>query len=464
MSAHPGHSDVAQQSSNLPSSASGMEVGGEGTGVSSHVCMFGRRFAKPARLTLLTLACGLYLTGCSHLNNRTAGAEPREPEGREVAAVPPYTGGGYYKDDGPGANPPANLDAIPDAVPRHEPVHPYANRIYKVKGKRYLPDVSGQPYKARGLASWYGRRFHGRPTSSGEPYDMYAMSAAHRTLPIPSYARVTNVATGDSVVVRVNDRGPFHDERVIDLSYTAAHKLGVLRQVTEVEVERLWPETNAVDPPVLLTASAEAASPDASGEPPRPVAPAAAAPAQDVPDQAIYLQVGAYANPLAADELTVKLMQKLGRVIPGVLRLDEGELIKVQVGPFTSEAAADAVVELLRAVVDVRPYRLTALTQSAAQKATSEVGDDSAIPVDGVRAPALEPAYWLQLAAYSRAGSADALLRRVRQEAVVPGVEVRQEMGLAKVQAGPFASVALADAASAQLSALLGQRPYRLRR
>jgi rare lipoprotein A len=148
--------------------------------------------------------------------------------------------GGYYLDDGPGANPPANIDRIPDAVPRVEPLNHGTMQPYVVKGKQYTPMTALGPYKARGIATWYGRRYHGKQTASGERYDMYAMTAAHTTLPIPSYARVTNLANGKSVVVRINDRGPFVDGRIIDLSYTAAHKLGVLAGGNaRVEVEAL---------------------------------------------------------------------------------------------------------------------------------------------------------------------------------------------------------------------------------
>jgi rare lipoprotein A len=150
--------------------------------------------------------------------------------------------GGYYLDDGPGANPPANIDRIPDAVPRVEPLNHGTMRPYVVRGKQYTPMTALGPYKARGIATWYGRRYHGKQTASGERYDMYAMTAAHTTLPIPSYARVTNLANGKSVVVRINDRGPFVDGRIIDLSYTAAHKLGVLAGGNaRVEVEALVP-------------------------------------------------------------------------------------------------------------------------------------------------------------------------------------------------------------------------------
>ena len=154
----------------------------------------------------------------------------------------PPRGGGYYKDDGPDANPPANLASIPDAVPRAEPLHKYANRPYEVFGKKYVPLASVQPFSQRGTASWYGKKFHGQKTSSGETYDMYKMTAAHPTLPIPSYVRVTHVGNGKSVVVRVNDRGPFHGGRIIDLSYVAAYKLGYVGAGSaQVQVEAVVP-------------------------------------------------------------------------------------------------------------------------------------------------------------------------------------------------------------------------------
>ena len=150
--------------------------------------------------------------------------------------------GGYYKDDGPEAKPPSNLDAIADATPRPEPLHKWANRPYQAMGKNYTPLTSVQPFKQRGMASWYGKQFHGNKTSSGELYDMYKMTAAHPTLPIPSYVRVTRVSNGKSVIVRVNDRGPFHSSRVIDLSYVAAYKLGYIQAgAAEVTLEAIVP-------------------------------------------------------------------------------------------------------------------------------------------------------------------------------------------------------------------------------
>jgi rare lipoprotein A len=154
--------------------------------------------------------------------------------------------GGYYKDDGPGANPPSNLTSIPNATPRSEPLHKYANRPYEVFGKKYVPLAKVQPFRQRGVASWYGKRFHGQKTASGEPYDMYAMTAAHPILPIPSYVRVTSVRTGKQVIVRINDRGPFHSGRIIDLSYAAANHLGLIGTGSgEVEVEAIVPDSRA---------------------------------------------------------------------------------------------------------------------------------------------------------------------------------------------------------------------------
>jgi rare lipoprotein A len=154
--------------------------------------------------------------------------------------------GGYYKDDGPPERPPANLDRVADAVPRAEPLHKYANRPYEALGRKYVPMTAVQPFRQQGLASWYGKRYHGQKTSSGETYDMYAMTAAHPTLPIPSYARVTNMANGRSVVVRINDRGPFKSERIIDVSYVAAYKLGFIQAgQARVQVESVVPGRTA---------------------------------------------------------------------------------------------------------------------------------------------------------------------------------------------------------------------------
>lgn len=136
-------------------------------------------------------------------------------------------GGRYYQSDGPPDKIPAGLAAVPDAVPRIEALNAHANQPYTALGQRYAPDISDAPFEQQGIASWYGRQYHGKRTTSGEPYDMFAMTAAHPTLPIPSYAQVTNLRDGRSAIVRINDRGPFLQGRVIDLSYAAATRLGI---------------------------------------------------------------------------------------------------------------------------------------------------------------------------------------------------------------------------------------------
>src|SRR6476659_2686863 len=212
-----------------------------------------RRFAS-LFAALLIAACG-----------STPSREPPRRAGPATPSPPPSSGK-YYLDDGPGLNPPPNLDAVPDAVPRIEPLHRAANRPYAVLGREYVPATSLKPYQERGIASWYGRKFHGQKTSIGETYDMYAMTAAHPTLPLPSYARVTNVASGKSVVVRVNDRGPFLHGRIIDLSFAAAHRLGIAQNGSgEVDVQAILPGTTAQSPqasqpPLPAVASAPVAT------------------------------------------------------------------------------------------------------------------------------------------------------------------------------------------------------------
>lgn len=158
-------------------------------------------------------------------------------------ASTPSPAPGRHTTDGPPAHVPIDLDRVPSAQPRLEPQRVGGpNKPYRIDGQLYVPFVDDRALVEHGLASWYGRKYHGRPTSMGEPYDMFAMTAAHPTMPLPSYARVTNPANRRSVVVRINDRGPFVAGRVIDLSYAAAHRLDLLRGVAPVVVERLTRE------------------------------------------------------------------------------------------------------------------------------------------------------------------------------------------------------------------------------
>ena len=258
-------------------------------------------------------------------------------------------GGGYYKDDGPGDEIPENLDQTPDAVPRWEPLHKPALRPYEVFGTSYVPNTSVRPYKARGIASWYGRKFHGQKTSIGEPYDMFAMTAAHPTLALPSYVRVSNVQNGRSVVVRVIDRGPFHASRIIDLSYTAAYKLGLVQGGSgEVEVEAIIPgqETSTTYAQVAPPAAPGAASP------PPPMVETAL-------PSGVYLQLGAFANADNADNLKLHLERELDWVDARMHILRANGLHRLQLGPYASRAAAQAVADRFRSNLGYQPTIVT---------------------------------------------------------------------------------------------------------
>jgi rare lipoprotein A len=225
-----------------------------------------------------TPARGLLAVACALLALCAGCASTPRPDGK---ATP-------YARDGALPDVPADLERVPDAEPRIEAIRSGGpNKPYEVDGRRYEPQVRDAPMRERGLASWYGRKFHGQATANGERYDMYAMTAAHPTMPLPSYARVRNPANGREVIVRVNDRGPFHPGRVIDLSYTAALRLGLLRGVGIVEVERITNEDirtgawrrDRVTPPDTAVAQAPAAASEA--EPVVVATPAVAA--SDVP-------------------------------------------------------------------------------------------------------------------------------------------------------------------------------------
>ncbi|HWW72537.1 MAG TPA: septal ring lytic transglycosylase RlpA family protein [Duganella sp.] len=205
-----------------------------------------------AALALLVLAgCGTVPTSEDTPSRppRASGPVIKAPSTTKPAtglpALPPANSGrgGYYQDDGPGDSPPDNLADVPDADVRNDPLLPRSNRPYVVLGKTYTPITDNEPFTQVGMGTWYGKKFHGQRTSSGEIYDMYKMTAAHPTLPIPSYARVSNMVSGATVIVRINDRGPFHAKRAIDVSYTAALKLGLLgRGSHELKIERILPE------------------------------------------------------------------------------------------------------------------------------------------------------------------------------------------------------------------------------
>ena len=315
-----------------------------------------------AATAALTVAVG----GCD--GTRHAGAPPATPAGPAPAAALP---------------PPQPPETVPDAVPRYEPRSMYGNPpFYDVFGKRYFVLSSSADYVERGVASWYGPGFHKVRTSTQEPYDMYGMSAAHKTLPLPCYARVTNLQNGRSIVVRVNDRGPFVGNRIIDLSYTAAAKLDMLRNGTAmVEVRTVGPASvpgvvppppaaappivapatvtpSSVAPPVVsaqLQGASASATPTPVAAPragPPPGAPVVApAPVTSAPVAALFVQAGAFADPANAQRLAQKLRDGgYGKVFVRDDVIAGRRMYRVRIGPVPDVPDFDRIVAALEQV------------------------------------------------------------------------------------------------------------------
>jgi rare lipoprotein A len=287
------------------------------------------------------------------------------PSATPVPPVPPPP---------PATERPPSPDTVPDMVPRIEPRSRSGNPpFYDVLGKRYFVLSSGVGYVERGVASWYGPGFHKVRTSTGEPYDMYAMTAAHRTLPLPAYVRVTNLQNGRSIVVRVNDRGPFVGNRIIDLSYTAALKLDMLRNGTAmVEVRTLEPVSantplvaqgtapsatpNAapISAPLTatpLTAAAEAPSP-VDSQSPGTASDSAAGAVSTVPvPRALFIQAGAFSDPKNAERLVEKLRGGgYGKVFVRDNEIAGRRMYRVRIGPVPGVAEFDRIVAALERV------------------------------------------------------------------------------------------------------------------
>lgn len=341
------------------------------------------------------IVTSLMLAACGTVPHRKA---------ETPAATTAPGGGGYLPGDGPGADIPVNLDSIPDAVPKNEPLHRYANRPYIALGKTYKPMTVAGNFKERGIASWYGKKFNGEKTSSGEIYDMYAMTAAHPTLPLPSYARVTNLANHKSVIVRVNDRGPFMNDRIIDLSYTAAYKLGIIGDGSaEVEVESINPNIsvntiatstvqslpleNSVPAPTAPVVIPDAVTPTTAAPAVTPAAasavitvPAATATATattaaipvvtptntpntppakaslGISDSAVYLQLGAFSSQAGAEAYLDKMRSKLGDTGKKQLKLTTQEgLVRVHIGPYANLSEARSSAEGMEDKLGFKP-------------------------------------------------------------------------------------------------------------
>jgi rare lipoprotein A len=266
----------------------------------------------------------------------------------------------------PETPPPAQ--SVPDVVPRSEPRSRSGNPpFYDVLGKRYFVLSSNVGYLERGVASWYGPGFHKVRTSTGETYDMYGMSAAHKTLPLPAYVRVTNLQNGRSVVVRVNDRGPFVGNRIIDLSYTAASKLDMLRNGTAmVEVRSLDAAPTAapaLEAPITAADSAPAAAP-LTASPLETASPAAAVPVAPVTSgaagasvvqvaipSALFIQAGAFSDPKNADRLMEKLRGGgYGKIFVRDNEIAGRRMYRVRIGPVSNVAEFDRIVAALERV------------------------------------------------------------------------------------------------------------------
>lgn len=303
--------------------------------------------------TLLTVLAALLIAGCASRPGVPASAIGR---------------------DGPEAVIPPDLQKVPNAEPRLEPIRKGGpNKPYEVLGTRYEPMTDDKPLVERGLASWYGKKFHGRPTASGEIYNMYAMTGAHATMPIPSYARVRNPKNGREIIVRINDRGPFHPGRLIDLSYTAALKLDVLRGVAPVEIERItyediragaWqrdgpkdeqrrdgqqdgapaPVFAAAEPvgaPVRETTVQIAAA--AIAQPLNPPAPAPKAAAKG-----FWVQLGAFSRLDGAESFREKLVTELDELAPLLAIFKDNNLHRLQAGPYATREDARQAAEKVR--------------------------------------------------------------------------------------------------------------------
>ncbi len=316
------------------------------------------------RESLLVLLAALTVSACSTTQKvgdtqraapvMDAASGPSGSSARTGSAAPAAGSGGYLAGDGPGADAP-NLDGIPDAVPKAEPLHRYANRPYSALGKTYTPLQVPGNYKERGIASWYGKKVHGQRTSIGETYDMYGMTAAHPTLPIPSYARVTNLANGKSVIVRVNDRGPFLHERIMDLSYAAAYKLGYVNNGSaEVEVESLAADGNApvvgsVDTPAIQVEPITAT-------PLAPAAPSIPVETADAPTGKVFLQLGAFKSSQGAESFLARMRSELTDTSRTLKLYKKDGLTRVHFGPYANANEARSAASRLAATLGFKPF------------------------------------------------------------------------------------------------------------
>lgn len=266
------------------------------------------------------------------------------------------TNGPVQKDSAP-THHPANLNNIPDAVPKDEPKSRGGNpKSYQVFGKTYHVQPNSLGFIQRGVASWYGTKFHGRKTSNGETYDMYAMSAAHKTLPIPTYLQVTNLATRKQVIVRVNDRGPFHGNRIVDLSYAAASKLGILGkgtafvEIKAINLKQYTPTNTPARPSGIPLAKPKTLTEEAIKLPTKT--------STTTVRTGLYLQVGAFGDPDNAKKLKKQLLKhNISTHRINIKQNHDSALYRVHIGPYSSLEQADMVrIKLQQAGINNTHY------------------------------------------------------------------------------------------------------------
>lgn len=348
----------------------------------SGLSFYQKRQTRHLRFLLILLSVfSLFLAGCSSVPKSSGGyssSKAGKSSGLTSSGLPKAGSGrgGYYQDDGPMDYTPEDLYNTPDAIPRVEPYARAANRPYTIFGKTYIPITDNRPYKVIGMGSWYGKKFHGNKTSSGEVYDMFKMTAAHPILPIPCYARVTNISNGKQVIVRVNDRGPFHSDRIIDLSYTAALKLDYLQQgSTMLEVEHLLPDeierinlarnaTPSQKKSVEQQPTPVVKQETVSQNPELTVSSAVTAvtekkqPADNngiAKKEVYYLQLGAYQQIGNAQAKQAEYALNWAHILPGTeLVFSDDHYYRLLAGPFQSSEAADYVAQQIEST-GIRP-------------------------------------------------------------------------------------------------------------
>lgn len=313
-------------------------------------------------LLVLLLATGLAACGGKPTKPRAPGTASKHSHPARVTRARPdkpgeYTAGGLYRPGVPDGGPPIPPDVshLVEPSPTDEPPSRYGNRSpYTVLGKSYHVMEEAEGYVARGIASWYGNKFHGRATSSLEPYDMYQFSAAHKSLPLPTHVRVTNLLNGRTVVVRVNDRGPFHEDRLIDLSYAAAVKLGMhIEGTAPVEIRVLKPDRTPPPPPAAMPAAQAWAAARAGTVPiaRQPAVPSSAVHAPVPVRGRVWLQIGSFAELDNANRLVERLHRAnipTDTIQP--VKVGGRFVYRVRAGPFPTREDSTRTADQLQAM------------------------------------------------------------------------------------------------------------------